>query len=175
VQLIGKALALAAVDESRHAMVYGEYGGEMRGGKSLVNIVVGPERLKGLPVVSKASHVIALHQKFWEEVLPRVAPDALVFADSAIAGQIAAPGRRIESIEAGALAAGAGSTMATGFVMLAGFAAATGIVATESLVAAMKQLVPSYRRQHVETNEKALRLGAAAAAPLSAPIVLEAA
>lgn len=174
-QLIGKVLALAAVEEGRHAMVYGEYGGEMRGGKSLVNIVIGPDRLRGLPVVSGASHVIALHQKFWEEVLPRVAGDALIVADSAIAGEIEAPGRRIETVPGSELAAEAGSTMATGFVLLSAFAGITGIVSVESLVGAMKQLVPSYRRQHVETNERALRLGADAAPALSAPVALAAA
>lgn len=174
VQLIGKVLALAAVNEGRHAMVYGEYGGEMRGGKSVVNVVIGPDRLKGLPVVSRASHVIALHQKFWDETLPRVAEDALIVADSAIADLLEAPARRIETVPGSKLASEAGSAMATGFVMLAGFCRITGIVKVESLVDAMKQLVPSYRRQHVETNEKALRLGAEAA-NLSAPVMLESA
>ena len=51
----------------------------------------------------------------------------------------------------------------------------TGIVEVESLIAAMKQLVPAYRRQHVETNERALRAGADAAAPGLAPIAFQAA
>jgi Pyruvate/2-oxoacid:ferredoxin oxidoreductase gamma subunit len=175
IQLIGKALAQAAVGEGRHALVYGEYGGEMRGGKSLVNVVIGPERLKALPVVYSASHVIALHQKYWDEILTRVAPGALIFTDSSLRDQIIAPGRTVEAVPVYDLAKQAGNAQAAGFVMLAAFATATGIVRLDSLVGAMKQLVPSYRRQHVETNEAALRLGAAAVAPLSAPIALEAA
>jgi 2-oxoglutarate ferredoxin oxidoreductase subunit gamma len=166
-------LALAAVGEGRQAMVYGEFGGEMRGGKSVVNVVIGPERLKGLPIVSNASHVIALHQKFWEEVEPRVATDALILCDSAIHGQLHAPGRRFAELPGLALAQQAGSAQAAGLVVLGGFAAMTGVVRTESLIEAMKQLVPAYRRQHVETNEKALRLGAEAAVANSAPIRLD--
>ena len=62
------------------------------------------------------------------------------------------------------------NAMAAGFVMLAGLATLTGIVAIDSLVAAMKQLVPSYRRQHIETNDRALRLAAEAATSASAAL-----
>lgn len=175
VQLVGKVLALAAVSEGRHALVYGEYGGEMRGGKSIVNVVIGAERLKALPIVANASHVIAMHQKYWDEVVPRVGDGALIVADETIRGQIAAPGRRLEYLPGLDLALQAGNAQAAGFVNLAGFARMTGIVEVDSLIAAMKQLIPAYRRQHVETNEKALRLGAEAAVPLSSPILLDAA
>jgi 2-oxoglutarate ferredoxin oxidoreductase subunit gamma len=175
IQLVGKVLALAAVSEGRHAMVYGEFGGEMRGGKSVVNVVIGPERLKGLPIVSSASHVIAMHHKFWEEVVPRIAPDALILTDATVRGAIEAPGRRFEYLPGLELAQQAGSAQAAGLVVLGGFAKMTGIVEVESLIAAMKQLVPAYRRQHVETNERALRAGADAAAPGLAPIAFQAA
>ena len=170
VQLVGKVLAQAAVNEGRHAMVYGEYGGEMRGGKSIVNVVIGATRLRGLPVISNASHVVALHQKFWDEVLPRIASDALIVADAAVGEQLDAPGWKIETLPGIKLAEEAGNAMAAGFVMAAGFAKITGIVKTHSLIGAMKELVPSYRRQHVEINERALLSGAAAAEALSAPV-----
>ena len=170
VQLIGKALALAAIAEGQHALVYGEYGGEMRGGKSLVNVVIGPQRLRALPIVASATHVIAQHQKYWDEILPRVGPAALVVADSAIAEHIWLPTQKLATIPGNELGRQAGNAMAAGFVMLAGFATLTGIVTIDSLVAAMKQLVPSYRRQHIETNERALRLGAEAATSASAAL-----
>ncbi len=175
IQLIGKALALAAIAEGRHALVYGEYGGEMRGGKSVINVVIGPQRLRALPVVANATHVIALHQKYWDEILPRLAPNALVVADSAIGEHLSLPTQRLDMVPGLDLAREAGNAMAAGFVMLAGFAGITGIVGVNSLIAAMKQLVPAYRRQHVETNERAIRLGAAAVTPLSAPVILDAA
>ncbi len=175
VQLVGKTLALAAVTEGKHALVYGEIGGEMRGGKSVVNVVIGPQRLRALPIVANASHVILLHHRFWDEVLPRVASDATIIADAALRDQLLAPGRRVEFIPGLELAQQAGSAQSAGLVVLGAFARMTGIVETDALVEAMKQLIPPYRRQHVATNEKALRLGAGIAAPLAAPIVLSAA
>ena len=47
-----------------------------------------------------------------------------------------------------------------GLIMLGAYNAITGLVSLDSLVDAMKELVPSYRRQHIETNERALRIGA---------------
>jgi Pyruvate/2-oxoacid:ferredoxin oxidoreductase gamma subunit len=156
---------MAATAENRHALLYGEYGGEMRGGNSVVNVVVGARRLRALPVVSSASHAIVMHLKFWDEVAPRLRPDAVIATDASLADKI--PGnRRIISIPSNELAVQAGNAMSAGLALLGGFNAATGLVATDSLVAAMKELIPSYRRQHVETNEKAIRLGAAAVKPL---------
>ena len=44
-------------------------------------------------------------------------------------------------------------------MLIGAFAGLTGLVAIDSLVDAMRESVPAYRRQHVETNEKALRTG----------------
>ena len=54
-------------------------------------------------------------------------------------------------------------------VLAAAYAALTGLVAVESLVEAMRESVPSYRRQHLESNEKALRTGYDSVEPGLAP------
>jgi hypothetical protein len=42
-------------------------------------------------------------------------------------------------------------------------------VAVDSVIEAMQQLVPSYRTQHLEANERAIRAGAAEVPALAAP------
>jgi 2-oxoglutarate ferredoxin oxidoreductase subunit gamma len=59
--------------------------------------------------------------------------------------------------------------MSAGFVMLGAFVAVTGLVSVESAVGAMRQLVPPYRTQHLEANERAIRAGAAAVPAGAAP------
>jgi Pyruvate/2-oxoacid:ferredoxin oxidoreductase gamma subunit len=44
-------------------------------------------------------------------------------------------------------------------VVTGAYAAITGIVALDSLIAAMRESLPPYRKQHAELNEKALRAG----------------
>lgn len=175
IQLVGKTLALAATAEGRHALLYGEYGGEMRGGNSLMNVVIGARRLRGLPIVNAASHSLILNMKFWDEFGHRLRDDAVIFTDSSLAGQIPGGGRTIIAVPARELALEAGNLMSMGLALAGVFAKATGVVSADSLIAAMKQQVPSYRQQHIETNERAIRLGAAAVAPLASPFVLDAA
>lgn len=174
IQLVGKTLALAATAEGRHALLYGEYGGEMRGGNSLMNVVIGARQLRALPIVNGASHAIVLNMKFWDEFGARLRPDAIVFTDAALADQLTDGRRAVVSVPARDVALEAGNLMSMGLALAGAFRAATGIVSTEALIAAMSQQVPSYRRQHLETNERAIRLGAAAVPSLASPFTLDA-
>jgi 2-oxoglutarate ferredoxin oxidoreductase subunit gamma len=53
--------------------------------------------------------------------------------------------------------------------MLGAFAAITGLVQVDSAQAAMRELVPAYRTQHVAANERAIEAGAAAVPSMAAP------
>ena len=161
VQLVGKTLALAAMAEGRNAQLYGEYGGEMRGGNSVMNVIVGDGPIRALPIVSAASHAIILNIKFWAEVEDRIRADATIVVDKEFADRL--PGHFSPTIIAGRdIAVEAGNAMATGLALLGAFAAKTGVVSTDALIEAMMLQVPSYRRQHIETNTRAIRSGAAA-------------
>ena len=54
IQLAARTLAVAAVSDGLQAMVFGEYGGMMRGGNSDSTVVLGTERLLTPPTVSRA-------------------------------------------------------------------------------------------------------------------------
>ena len=67
------------------------------------------------------------------------------------------------------VAAALGNPMSAGFVLLGAFVTLTGLVSVESIVAAMRELVPAYRTQHLEANERAIRTGADLLPALAAP------
>ena len=174
VQLVGKTLALAAINEGRHVMLTGEYGGHMRGGSTISTVVIGAEPIKSLPNLPSAGAAIALSHQFFENVATRLRPGSLVLAEETIAAnlpQMADP--RVTTVPAIAIATQAGNRMAAGMVMAGAYAALTGIVSPDSLVVAMKEQVPAYRRQHIETNERAIRAGAEAVPGLAFPVVLD--
>ena len=54
-------------------------------------------------------------------------------------------------------------------VIVGAYAAVTGLVGLDALVAGMRESVPAYRRQHLERNEAALRVGADALGPVTRP------
>lgn len=167
IQLLSKVLAHAALSEGRHVMLAAEYGGEMRGGRSFASVVIGAGPLRSLPVIERADVAIVLHEKFWEESEYLLKPDGFVlvedvFVDAVIAktGTTGAP-RRFGAIDGFGCAREAGSAMGAGLAMLGCLCASLGLAQVESLVAAMAEITPPYRRQHIETNTAAIQTGAA--------------
>lgn len=173
VQLVGKTLALAAIQEGRHVMLTGDYGGQMRGGSSVGTVVIGSEPIRSLPVLPNAGAAIVLSHLFFEAIGSRLRPGSLVVAEETIAEKLPGMGdHRLEVVAGGSIAAQAGSRMALGMAMAGAYAALTGLVSVDSVVHAMKKQVPAYRSQHLETNERAIRAGAAAVKALAYPAAL---
>lgn len=172
IQLLSKTLALAAMSEGKMVMLSSEYGSEMRGGSSRATLVVGSGARDALPVLSSAGYAIALHHLFWEQTAARLRPGALVLADSMVAGQLPAIDADLKAVPSTQIAVEAGNSLASSLAMAGAFAVLTRLASTEALVAAMRELVPAYRSQHIETNERAIRGGAKAGAALrvSVPI-----
>lgn len=175
IQILCKVAALAATAEGRYSMISSEYGGSMRGGSSVGTVVIGAKRLRALPVVPKAGSAIALHHNFWEPIALKLRPNSLLVVEETMLADLShKEGHQVISIPAAKLAAEIGNPMSMSLVMLGAYNAITGLVKLDSLIDAMKQIVPSYRRQHIETNERALRIGAENAPVGAAKVNLDA-
>lgn len=160
VQLGAQVLARAATREGRHVMLLGTYGGTMRGGPTDATLVVGDAPLETPPIVSTTGAAIALHHAFWEPLRRKLAPGAVVVLNASLfEAELDRDAQRVFDVPATALAGEAGSALAASMVMVSAYASVTGLVGLESLCQAMRECVPSYRREHVETNERALRAG----------------
>lgn len=170
VQIASKSLATAAMDEGREVMLVPRYGGGMRGGMTNAELTVADGPIRALPVATGAWSAFVMDPSYWHTIRPRlgVAPVVVVNA-SLVTGPLELGDATVWEVPASALAVEVESPMSAGFVLAGAFAAVTGLVATESVVAAMRQLVPSYRTQHLEANERAIRAGAAAVPPLGSP------
>ena len=174
VQLLSKVLARAALAEGRHVMLAAEYGGEMRGGRSFTSVVIGPGPLRSLPVVERADLALVLHEKFWEESDHLLQPGGLAFVEAAFFDAVVQksaatePTRRFASLRGLDCAKAAGSAMGGGLALLAGFCAHTGLARIDNLVSVMAEITPPYRQQHIASNERAIRAGAAEAPRFSA-------
>ena len=178
VQLCAKALAMAATAEGRQAMLSAHYGGEMRGGQTEASVVVADSGLRALPILPSAGSAYVMHAAWWPPVRDRLRPGAVVVANSTVVEESvfdagadnAVPDARLFFVPATGMAAEAGAPMTAGFVLLGAYAGVTEVVSADSLVEAMKDLVPPYRRQHVEANERAIRSGHAAVSRGAAPL-----
>lgn len=172
VQLAAKSLAMAATAEGRQVLMSSHYGGEMRGGQTEASVVVADGDLQSVPILESAWSAYVMHGRYWPGVLSRLRPGGQVVANSSVVDELpGATGIDVWTVPAGDLAVEAGSAMSAGFVLLGAYATITGLVSVDALIAAMRELVPPYRTQHLAVNEAALRAGAGAvtATALAAP------
>jgi len=169
VQLAAQVIAQAAALERREVMLFGVYGGVMRGGNSDATVVVADGPVQAPPIVSHAWSALALHPRYWEPVRARLVADAVVLINSSLFDEpvdlpnvFAVPATHVATEELG-------NPMAISMVATGAYVALTGLVGLESAVAAMEESLPAYRRQHAEANAAALRAGAGLVEPLAAP------
>ncbi len=164
VQLAAKSLAYSAMREGRRVLMFGTYGGMMRGGDTDATVVIGDESLITPPVVDSAWAAFAMHHMSWANVGAKLRPAGFLLKnDGVFLGEDGHPGALL-ALSATRIASEAGMPQASSMVALGGFAAATGIVRLETLLEVAEEVLPSYRRQFAEANRAALRLGHAAVA-----------
>ena len=160
VQLAAQILARAAVREERQVMMLGTYGGTMRGGHTESTLIVGDAPLTAPPIVARAWAALAMHHAFWPPVRKKLRPGGIVLVNAPLfEGEVDREQQRLFEIPATRIATELGQPLAASLVLIGAFARLTGLVGVEALVDAMCESVPAYRRQHLETNEKALRAG----------------
>jgi Pyruvate/2-oxoacid:ferredoxin oxidoreductase gamma subunit len=160
IQLGAQILARAATLEGRQVLYLGTYGGAMRGGNTDSTVIVGDEPIGAPPLVSRTWSAVAMHHAFWEPLRYKLRPQAVVVVNSTLFA--AALGRddvRRFDVPATRIATDLGNPLAAALVLIGAYAGLTALVSITSLVEAMRQSVPPYRRQHVDTNERALRAG----------------
>jgi 2-oxoglutarate ferredoxin oxidoreductase subunit gamma len=159
VQLAAQVLARAAALEGRNVMYLGLYGGMMRGGNTDSTVVIGDGPIEAPPVVSKAWSSIAMHDRYWEPIEPKLRPGGLVLVnDATFAAEIHAD-VTVVRVPATDVATDLGNPLGGALVMLGAYSGTTRIVELASLVDAMRQSIPPYRTQHIEANDRALRAG----------------
>ena len=165
VQLAAQVLARAGALEGREVMFLGLYGGMMRGGNTDSTVVIGDGPIAAPPVVSRAWAAIAMHDEFWEPLESKLRADGVVLVnESTFEHDITAP-VNVVRLKATELAAEIGNPQAGTMVMVGAYSALTGLVGLEAAIEGMKESIPSYRSQHIEANERALRAGYDAVTP----------
>jgi Pyruvate/2-oxoacid:ferredoxin oxidoreductase gamma subunit len=159
VQLAAQVLARGAMLDGREVMYLGVYGGMMRGGNTDSTVVVADAPIEAPPVVSHTWSAIAMHDEFWEPVEAKLRPGGVVLVNDSTFAKHVRGDVSLHRVDATGAADRVGNVLAASMVMLGAFCALTQLVSPDKLVEAMRQSVPSYRTQHVATNERALREG----------------
>jgi Pyruvate/2-oxoacid:ferredoxin oxidoreductase gamma subunit len=159
VQLAAQVVARAATLEGREVLFFGLYGGMMRGGNTDSTVVVADAPIEAPPVVAHAWSAIGMHDEFWEPVERRLRRGGFAMVNDATFSATVRDDIAVHRVRATELATEAGNPLGGAMVMIGAYGALTGLVGLDALVAAMRASIPPYRQQHIEANERVLRLG----------------
>lgn len=160
IQLAAQALAFAAIREGREAMVFGTYGGMMRGMHSDSTVVLGDEPIRTPPTITAASVGLGMHHEFWAGVEKRLRIGAVAVINTSVFHNLpASEDRHILPIDASTIATERGYPQSATLVALGALAAATQIVDLEALMEGAAEALPTYRKRHTSDNAAALRVG----------------
>jgi Pyruvate/2-oxoacid:ferredoxin oxidoreductase gamma subunit len=170
VQLAAQVIARGATLEGRHVMLFGVYGGAMRGMNTDGTVVVGDAPLQAPPLVSHTWSAVAMHDKFWAPVEPKVRAGGVVLVnDSTFETRLDEDHYRVLRVRATDIAIELGNDLGGSMVMAGAYVGVTGLVGLDATIEAMRQSIPSYRKQHIAANEIAIRAGFDSVEPLAFP------
>ena len=161
VQLASNVLAHAAMAEGREVLLFGSYGGMMRGGNTDATIVLATHAVDAPPVAPNAWAALVMHHEFLAPLAAKLTPDSVTFANTSVVPEAALadlPGT-VVGIAATDEAQRLGNALAASLVLLGALAGSTGLVGIDALTDAVAAVIPSYRAQHVAGNQAALRHG----------------
>ena len=161
--LMGKILALAAMDEGREVTWVPSYGAEMRGGTANCNVVIS-DRPIGSPVIRNPMHLVVMNRPSLEKYGPLVRPKGVVLINSSLV--TADTGREdIDelTVPANDIATEVGSIKSANIVALAAFVARSQFVDFELLRECVKYEF-SKNEKLINLNMEALDRGKKAAA-----------
>src|SRR3954467_5149568 len=159
VQLAAQVVARAATIEGREVLFFGLYGGMMRGGNTDSTVVVADGPIEAPPVVAQAWSAIGMHDEYWEPVEGRLRPNGIVLVNDTTFTKPVRDDVAMRRIRATEIATEAGNPLGGAMVMIGAYVALTGLVGVDALIDAMRASIPPYRQQHIEANERVIRLG----------------
>ncbi|MCJ7774681.1 MAG: 2-oxoacid:acceptor oxidoreductase family protein [Desulfobacterales bacterium] len=126
--LMGKLLALAAMDEGREVTWVPSYGAEMRGGTANCNVVIS-DRPIGSPVIRNPMHLVVMNRPSLEKYSSLVKPKGVILINSSL---VTASSKREDidelSVPANDIAMEIGSIKSANIVALAAFVARSQFV-----------------------------------------------
>jgi 2-oxoglutarate ferredoxin oxidoreductase subunit gamma len=162
VQFAAQVLSRGAIAEGRQVMMFGSYGGMMRGGNTDATLVVADGPIESPPTVPRVWAAMVMHHEYWSFVQQQLRPGSVVFVNSTIFRGELDPSWQVIELPVTDIAVDVGNIMGASMVMAGAISKATGLVSLDSLLGAVEASLPSYRAKHVAINHEALRAGFAA-------------
>ena len=160
VQLAAQVIAQGATADGKEVLVFGSYGGMMRGGNTDSTVVISDQPIEAPPVLSATWSAILMHHQYWAPLRERIRDGGLVLVNTSVFEEELDLDRyQVVDVPATDAATDLGNPLLAAMVMAGVYGRTSGLVSLGGLVAGMRRSVPPYRRQLIEANEAALAKG----------------
>lgn len=155
----GKLIAYAGLIEDREVSWLPSYGPEMRGGTANCSVCLSDDPI-GSPLVLVPDALIAMNQPSLDKFEGSVAESGVVVADTSLVQRVSdIPGVNVCAIPATNMAEEAGFKKLANIIMAGKLFAETGFCSEETLWKAIEECVPAKKKEMLDMNKRALRLG----------------
>ena len=145
------------------------YGTEVRGGTAYCHVCAS-DRPIASPTVEEATCLVVMNQMSYDRFAPIVQPDGLVLSNAGMVRPTAAHGTaRLVEIDASGLANEMGNVRVANMILLGALVALKHLATEKEVVAMLEKKLGSEpgKREILDLNKQALRVGAAEAARLT--------
>jgi 2-oxoglutarate ferredoxin oxidoreductase subunit gamma len=159
IMFLGKLLCYAGMMDGRQVTYMPSYGVEVRGGTAYCNVIISSEEIPS-PVISRPTTAIIMNTpsmlKYEQEIVKK---GLLVVNSSIVDKPVKRKDIEVAVIPATTIADRLGNSRVANMVAVGAFLARRSIVALPTVMAAVKEVLPPYRRHLVELNQQAIMEG----------------
>ena len=156
----GKFLAYKGLTEGQQVSWLPSYGPEMRGGTASCSVIVSDEPV-GSPIVSNPDILVAMNLPSFDKFESTVVPGGMIFADSTlIERKSVRDDVKVFYIPATQLASDNGFPTLANMIIVGKILGELGQFDEDALRAALGKVISAKRADMLETNLKAMKLGA---------------
>ena len=156
----GKFLAYKGLTEGQQVSWLPSYGPEMRGGTASCSVIISDEPV-GSPIVSNPDILVAMNLTSFDKFESTVVPGGMIFADSTlIERKSVRDDVKVFYIPATQLASDNGFPTLANMIIVGKILKELGQFDEDALRAALGKVISAKRADMLETNLKAMKIGA---------------
>lgn len=165
VKVIASLLAQAAHHDGHHAAMYNIYAAAIRGGPIFCTVLVDDVPLRGGPVTTKPTAVLAMDPNTVAVYGPTIRPGGVLVVNTSLVSDTPPfEGITVVNVPTNEIAEQIGDIRYAGMVGLGALIGGTRVVTFEAVKTCLESTLPSYRHHMIPANLTALERGAECAA-----------
>ncbi len=156
----GKMLAYKGLVDGKNVSWLPSYGPEMRGGTASCSVIISDEPV-GSPIVSNPDILVAMNLPSLDKFEDTVAPGGMIFVDSSLVERsVKRTDVKVYPVPATRLASENGFPTLANMILMGKILEVLGEYNDEDVLNTLKKVISAKRADMIETNLKAMKLGA---------------